>query len=514
MRKNVNATPERVAPHRGPDQYLTDLFRRERLSAGQKLALRAIARFADWGTGECFPGEARLADEMGCSTRTVRRHMRALEERGIIAARKRARERGRGSYTQVIVLVEYANGLADQQDNRCPNGPDDQQDNLDRPTGQQMSGSEEELHLRTSLPPRAPRSRKRSRRGAASGIESLSAVEASVPHSRALCEVLLEPLLARVVLKAPDPLRALTDIAAKYGSSDASVFAAAYAELGDRTHNVTAPMIGKALSKARGRHATRDCSRMHRSTINSNAKKLLRDPRIRLRVEYLRVHGAPAAKPTEPVVYRPEFAEQVRHLCRLGAVHADLLEFFKINVRTLDAWKGQHPDFLQAIEEGQALAIPLLTRATIHLNGHEGGMKRCTAKQAAFAAAWARTDFVSKAYAIAYKSKMRGEALRANGNKVAAKPQVLAAYDGHKRTLDTTARRIAESRHGITIDRIMREFAHIGFSNIMDYLHVGPGGRVFLDLGKATRDHMAAVQIVEGDVLMVPAQDVLAAARI
>jgi hypothetical protein len=33
------------------------------------------------------------------------------------------------------------------------------------------------------------------------------------------------------------------------------VFAAAYAELGDRTHNVTAPMIGKALSKARGRHA-------------------------------------------------------------------------------------------------------------------------------------------------------------------------------------------------------------------------------------------------------------------
>jgi phage terminase small subunit len=90
---------------------------------------------------------------------------------------------------------------------------------------------------------------------------------------------------------------------------------------------------------------------------------------------------------------------------------------------------------------------------------------------------------------------------------------VLPAYEGHKRTLDTTARRIAESRHGVTTDRIMREFAHIGFSNIMDYLHVGPGGRVFLDLGKATRDHMAAVQIVEGDVLMVPAEDVLAAAR-
>jgi hypothetical protein len=81
-------------------------------------------------------------------------------------------------------------------------------------------------------------------------------VEASVPHSRALCEVLFEPLLARVELKAPDPLRSLTHIAAKYGNSDASVFAAAYTELGDRTHNVTAPMIDKALSKARGRHAT------------------------------------------------------------------------------------------------------------------------------------------------------------------------------------------------------------------------------------------------------------------
>jgi phage terminase small subunit len=173
--------------------------------------------------------------------------------------------------------------------------------------------------------------------------------------------------------------------------------------------------------------------------------------------------------------------------------------------------KASIPIFFRPIEEGQALAIPLLTRATIQLNGHEGGIRRCTAKQAAFAAAWAQTDSVSMAYAIAYKSKMRGEALRANGNKVAAKPQVLTAY---KRTLDTTARRIAESRHGVTIDRIMRELAHIGFSNLMDYFKIDPDGRVFLVLGKATRDHMAAVQILEGDVLMVPAEDVLAAARI
>lgn len=57
-----------------------------------------------------------------------------------------------------------------------------------------------------------------------------------------------------------------------------------------------------------------------------------------------------------PSKYRPEFCDQARQLCKLGATDADIARFFKISTGTLDAWKGQHPEFLSALRLSKAQA--------------------------------------------------------------------------------------------------------------------------------------------------------------
>ncbi len=51
-----------------------------------------------------------------------------------------------------------------------------------------------------------------------------------------------------------------------------------------------------------------------------------------------------------PTAYKPEYAEQVVHLCKLGATDEELARFFGVTVRTLYRWKAQHEAFCQAIK--------------------------------------------------------------------------------------------------------------------------------------------------------------------
>ncbi len=57
-----------------------------------------------------------------------------------------------------------------------------------------------------------------------------------------------------------------------------------------------------------------------------------------------------------PSKYQPGFAEQAAKLCRLGATDKDLADFFHVTERTLNTWKKQIPEFLQALNGGKALA--------------------------------------------------------------------------------------------------------------------------------------------------------------
>ena len=62
---------------------------------------------------------------------------------------------------------------------------------------------------------------------------------------------------------------------------------------------------------------------------------------------------APFGRPT---AYRPEFAEQARKIALLGATDREMAGIFGVSEQTLNAWKKAHPDFLESLRMGKALA--------------------------------------------------------------------------------------------------------------------------------------------------------------
>lgn len=51
--------------------------------------------------------------------------------------------------------------------------------------------------------------------------------------------------------------------------------------------------------------------------------------------------------------YKPEYVEQARKLCLLGATDYELADFFGIDTRTIGEWRGEHAEFAE-----QSKAIP------------------------------------------------------------------------------------------------------------------------------------------------------------
>lgn len=88
-----------------------------------------------------------------------------------------------------------------------------------------------------------------------------------------------------------------------------------------------------------------------------------------------RAAKAPARKPAtkapkntdklagRPSKYRPEFAEQARKLCELGATDADLADFFKVAVSTVALWKVVHEAFSDALKASKSRADDAVERS-------------------------------------------------------------------------------------------------------------------------------------------------------
>jgi len=54
-----------------------------------------------------------------------------------------------------------------------------------------------------------------------------------------------------------------------------------------------------------------------------------------------------------PTKYKPEYAEQARKLCSLGATDADLAKFFQVDTTTIWRWQTSHPDFCNSLVVGK-----------------------------------------------------------------------------------------------------------------------------------------------------------------
>lgn len=60
-----------------------------------------------------------------------------------------------------------------------------------------------------------------------------------------------------------------------------------------------------------------------------------------------------AGRPTD---YKPEYNEQARKLCLLGATDKDLADFFEVEETTVNNWKLKYPEFIESIRKGKELA--------------------------------------------------------------------------------------------------------------------------------------------------------------
>lgn len=58
-------------------------------------------------------------------------------------------------------------------------------------------------------------------------------------------------------------------------------------------------------------------------------------------------------KKGQPTKYKPEFTEQVKMLCFLGATDEQLAIFFKVCELTINNWKKDHPDFFESIKNAK-----------------------------------------------------------------------------------------------------------------------------------------------------------------
>ena len=64
-----------------------------------------------------------------------------------------------------------------------------------------------------------------------------------------------------------------------------------------------------------------------------------------------------------PSPYKPEFAEQARKLCQLGATDLELADFFGVDVRTIYRWRNTHEAFCQSVVVGKDAADERVARA-------------------------------------------------------------------------------------------------------------------------------------------------------
>jgi DNA-binding transcriptional ArsR family regulator len=149
-----------------------------------KLVLLALANRANHETGMCYPGQELIGQECSMSSRTVRRHLKVLEERGLITRRARMLSEGRGRTSDAYLLAFY------QSDNTSERS---------EPTGQNRTTNrtkrDDQPDTAVQVTVREPKEKQKVRRASSMterwepGSENLSRIKAKHPNLDVQSEV-------------------------------------------------------------------------------------------------------------------------------------------------------------------------------------------------------------------------------------------------------------------------------------------------------------------------------------
>lgn len=118
-----------------------------------------------------------------------------------------------------------------------------------------------------------------------------------------------------------------------------------------------------------------------------------------------------------------------------------------------------------------------------------------TPKQEAFCQAYLETGNASEAYRRSYDaSEMKEATINRKAKELTDNGKISARL--------SELRSGILKRHEVTVDRIIRELALIGFSNMLDYVQPQEDGTAYVDLSKLTRDQAAAISEVSVESYM------------
>jgi hypothetical protein len=86
--RNIILKGADVLTAKGFTQVPNHVLVSDRLSPGAKLAYAMLLKYA-WQNDRCFPGQARLANDMGVTDRSVRTYLQELEKRQFVIIKQR-----------------------------------------------------------------------------------------------------------------------------------------------------------------------------------------------------------------------------------------------------------------------------------------------------------------------------------------------------------------------------------------------------------------------------------------
>ena len=90
--KNIVLKGADVLSQRGFTQVPNHVLRADKISPGAKLAYATLLSYA-WQNDFCFPGQERLAKDMGTALRSVVRYIQELEKEQFVTVKRRGQGR-------------------------------------------------------------------------------------------------------------------------------------------------------------------------------------------------------------------------------------------------------------------------------------------------------------------------------------------------------------------------------------------------------------------------------------
>ena len=86
--KNIILKGADAATYQGFTQVPNFILKSKKLSSGDKMVFAMLLSYA-WQNDFCFPGQERLAEDLGLTDRSVRTNLKALEAEGLLSIQRR-----------------------------------------------------------------------------------------------------------------------------------------------------------------------------------------------------------------------------------------------------------------------------------------------------------------------------------------------------------------------------------------------------------------------------------------